>query len=253
MQEILAPLAKPRLPEVPDDKILKNSINLAPQDHKLLTDICAAIHGTLLRKKAIIDSCKMIVGPVAAGKKAAENVFAHLIAHPDETDEDFANLVHKSPEALGLINQGSIIGHRAKPHYFEDKRTELVNSCNLYRTELFRGRSPEQCAAIQTKIDECGRKPSAGMVFGMLVELGLAASEGNNIRLARIDEGDETRTVSLEIRASAWQQVRSQHIQISMPNYAIVAGLLRLAYARYTLRDLVLEAFTCPLMQLKKS
>lgn len=251
MQEILAPLAKPRLPEVPDDKILKNSINLAPQDHKLLTDICAAIHGTLLRKKAIIDSCKMIVGPVAAGKKAAENVFAHLIANPDEDNDAFSRLVHQNPEKLGVVNQGSIIGHRAKPNYFEDKRAELVHTCNLYRAELFKGRSPEQCAAIHNLI--VGRKPSAGMVFGMLVELGLATTEGQNITLGRIDEDPDTRTVSLEIRASAWQQVRSQHIKFAMPNYAICAGLMRLSYARYALRDLILEAFTCPLKQLKKS
>lgn len=251
MQEILAPLAKPRLPVVPDDKILKNSINLAPKDHKLLTDICAAIHGTLLRKKAIIDSCKMIVGPETAGRKAAEAVFAHLIANPNEADETFSRLVNETPEKLGVVNQGSIIGHRAKPNYFENKRAELVQTCNLYRAELFKDRSPDQCAAIHKLI--VGRKPSMGLVFGMLVELGLATTEGQNIALGRIDEDPDTRTVSLEVRASAWQQVRSQHINISMPNYAICAGLMRLSYARYALKDLILEAFTCPLKQLKKS
>lgn len=251
MRELLEPLAKPRLPDIPNDIIRKNSIHLADADHKLLLDISAAIHGTLLRKKAIPDFCKQIVGNEEAGEKAGERVFDYLIDHPDGNDEDLRKLIFEEPDHLGLVNVGNIIGHRAKPGYFDDKRDQLFRASLLYRKDLFAERTSLQCAKIHELIT--GRKPSAGIVLGMLIELGVATTRRENISLGRVVDSPDTRTVAIEVRSSAWRQVKTQYAEMNIPIYAVVAGLLRLSTARYELRDLILEAFACPLVTLKRS
>jgi hypothetical protein len=251
MQEILETLAKPRLPQVPEDTIRKNSIHLAPADHTLLIEICAAIHGTLLRKKVIPEFCKQIIGDDEKGEKAGEKVFKYLIANPDGEDEHLRHLICHEPEHLGLVNVGNIIGRRAKPGYFDGKRDELLRAAMHYRKDLFARRSPQQCEKIHELV--AGRKPSAGIVLGMLVELGVATTQHENISLGRVTDNPDMRTVAIEVRSSAWQQVKTQHAEMNIPIYAIVAGLLRLSATRYTLRDLILETFTCPLATLKKS
>lgn len=251
MQEILEPLAKPRLPVIPEDRILKNSIDLSAQDHKKLSDICAAIHGTLLRKKAIGDYAKQIVGSDKEGEEAAGKIFDYLIDHPNVDATELKGLIFDTPDRVGLVNIGSIIGRRAKHGYFDEKRAELLRSCLLYAEDLFKDRTPAQCRLIHSLIT--GRKPSAGIVFGMLTELGIATIERENIKLGGIQESQETRTVAIEIRASAWERVKIMHFSLNIPNYALVAGLLRLSGNRYELRDMILETFTCPLAVLKKS
>lgn len=248
MQEIFNSLAKPRLPEVPRDRIIKNSINLSEENHRAMTEICGAIHGVILRKRAIADGCQILVGKGGPAEEATRAVFSYLIEHPDGTDDELADQITKHPGRFRLENVGGIYGKRAKAGFFDEKRSDLIRSANLYRKDLFAGRTPEQCRAIHDLI--VGRKPSAGIVFGMLVELGLATSKRENIRLGKVHEEDTIKTASLEIRSSVWQEVKQIHAESSIANYVIVAGLLRFSLARYETRDLILEAFICPVREL---
>ncbi|RCK43193.1 hypothetical protein [Thalassospira profundimaris] len=248
MQEIFKSLAKPRLPEVPKDKIIKNSINLSEQNHRAMTEICGAIHGVILRKRAIADICQMLVGKGGPADEATEAVLTYLMDHPDGSDEELENQITNHPARFRLENVGGIYGKRAKAGFFDEKRSDLLRSAALYRKDLFRGRTPEQCRAINALI--VGRKPSAGIVFGMLVELGLATSKRENIKLGKVHEEETTKTAALEIRSSVWQEVKQIHAESSIANYVIVAGLLRFSLARYETRDLILEAFICPVREL---
>jgi hypothetical protein len=219
-----------------------------------MTEICGAIHGVILRKRAIADICEMLVGKGSSAstwrrpEEATAAVFKYLIDNPNGSDDELAELITRKPAQFKLENVGGIYGKRAKPGFFDEKRSDLIRSAALYRRDLFAGRTPEQCEAIHNLI--VGRKPSAGIVFGMLVELGLATSKRENIRLGKVHEEDTKKTAALEIRSSVWQEVKQIHAETSIANYVIVAGLLRFSLARYETRDLILEAFICPAREL---